>query len=368
MRKKKRSNALYVHVPFCQHLCHYCDFTKLLYDEKKAELYVDQLIAEIHGYGITPVATIYIGGGTPTALSLTQLEKLLNAVAPLLEPGAEFTVEANIENATREKLLLLQKYGVNRLSLGVESMHDEILASMNRHHTAKEAVETVRLAQILGFKNINVDLIYGLPETDLSIIREDLNKMLALNVDHISTYALLVAPHTVFFAHHVAEPTQEVAREQYDLILTTLRRAGYERYEVSNFARNGKQSKHNLVYWNDEEYYGVGLGASGYLDGVRYTNTKNLTKYLAGNYIDQKETITPLIEEENFLMLKLRLAHGFTKADYRERFDTEFNAKYKEEVERLVKKGLLIDEPERVRCTDDGIMLLDYVLLHLYKE
>ncbi|MCX5775078.1 MAG: hypothetical protein NTV44_01770, partial [Firmicutes bacterium] len=215
---------------------------------------------------------------------------------------------------------------------------------------------------------INVDLIYGLPTTDLTIVREDLSALLDLHVDHISTYALLVAPHTVFFAHHVAEPTQEMAREQYDLILSTLRQAGYERYEVSNFARNGKMSRHNLVYWNDEAYYGVGLGASGYLDGVRYTNTKNLTKYLAGQYVDQKEDITPAIEEEDFLMLKLRLAQGFTKADYQERFDTDFMKKYGDEVGLLVKKGLLLDEKDRIRCTDDGIMLLDYVLLHLYKE
>lgn len=369
MRKNpKRSNALYVHLPFCAHLCHYCDFAKLLYNGQLADAYVKALLDELESYHIGQVATIYLGGGTPTALSEQQLETVLAAVGPHLAANGEFTVECNVENATLGKLSLLKRYGVNRLSIGVESFHDEVLKAMNRKHTAAEAAEAVQSAKSLGFANINVDLMYGLPDTDIATVKEDIEGILKLDVDHISAYALSVAPNTVFYSRKVLEPAQETARAEYDLILSTLRQAGYRRYEVSNFARNGKLSAHNLVYWNDDEYYGIGLGASGYLDGVRYTNTRNMSKYLAGQYADEKETISPAIAEEDYLMLKLRLDEGFAKEDFAERFGFRYDDKYGEETKRLAEKGLLIDSPASLRCTDEGIMLLDYVLLHLFKE
>lgn len=366
--KRPSSDALYVHIPFCAHLCHYCDFTKSTYEPQRADAYVDALLKELATYGIASVTTIYVGGGTPTSLSLSQLQKLLLALKPLLKDGGEFTVEGNIENITRETLLLLKSMGVNRLSLGVQTFKDETLRSMNRHHRGSDAVAAIALAKAVGIENLSVDLMYGLPGETLTDVAHDLESVLSLDIDHISTYALSVVPGTLFYRRKIAEASQETLREQYDLILKTLRGHGYERYEVSNFARNGHYARHNLVYWDDHEYYGVGLGASGYLGGVRYVNTDNMSDYLKGQFRKENENVSPVIDENDFLMLKLRLAQGFSLSEFETRFKTPFTDKYKSETEELIQRGLLQIQNQRVSCTDDGIMLLDYVLLKLFKS
>jgi len=369
MRKRRpNSDALYVHIPFCAHLCHYCDFTKRTYDEKTAAAYVDALLSELIAYGIGKVTTIYVGGGTPTSLTFTQLEKLLSALKPHLKRGGEFTLEGNIENITREKLVLMKNLGVNRLSIGIQTFSDARLKALNRFHKVQDAIATIALAKEVGFENLNVDLMYGLPEETLDDVVEDLNHLVALDVNHISCYALSVVPGTLFYRHKIPEASEDLAREQYDLILKILRSHGYERYEVSNFARNGHYARHNLVYWNDREYYGVGLGASGYLGGVRYVNTDNMKAYMLGHYRKENEPISPETDENDFLMLKLRLARGFTLPEFESRYKVAFMAKYQREVDELQQRGLLKVDGENVACTDEGIMLLDYVLLKLFKR
>lgn len=366
--RKPNSDALYVHIPFCSHLCHYCDFTKRTYDEKTATVYVDALVKELASYGVGKVTTIYVGGGTPTSLTLNQLETLLSSLKPHLKRGGEFTVEGNVENITREKLVLMKAMGVNRLSIGLQTFSDERLKAMNRFHKAQAAIDTIALAKKCGFENLNVDLMYGLPNETLEDVSYDLNHLIELDVDHISCYALSVVPGTLFYRHKIPEAGEDLAREQYDLILKTLRSHGYERYEVSNFARNDHYARHNLVYWDDREYYGIGLGASGYLAGVRYVNTDNMKAYLEGQYRKETEPISPEIDENDFLMLKLRLARGFTLPEFESRYKVAFLGKYQTEVQELTKRGLLQVENDAVRCTDEGIMLLDYVLLKLFKR
>ncbi len=366
--RKPNSDALYVHIPFCAHLCHYCDFTKRVYDAPTASLYVDRLIQEISDYDVGQVTTIYLGGGTPTVLDDTQLERVLAALAPHLKENGEFTVEANVENVTLQKLRLMRTYGVNRLSIGVQTFDDAMLVTLNRFHRGEDAKEAVRLAQHEGFDRISIDLMYGLPGMTLEHVRRDLDAVLSLQVGHVSCYALSVVPGTIFFRRKIPEATQENSRDQYDLILKTLRDAGYQRYEVSNFARKGQTSRHNRVYWDDREYYGVGLGASGFLNGIRYTNTSKMSDYLQGKIVLESETVTRDIDENDFLMLKLRLEEGFLLNEFAARFQTSFLDKYKLEVETLVKRGLLRTDAQSVACTDDGLMLLDTVLLKLFKR
>lgn len=357
-----KAKSIYIHIPFCEHICAYCDFTKLIYNERFAKDYVDVLLYEIDSYSPGKMDTIYIGGGTPTSLCDEDFERILKKVSILLNEGGEFSVEANVENLSKEKLLLMKKYGVNRLSIGVESTHDNILKEINRHHTFYDAINKVRLAKEMGFSRINVDLIYGLPNQKKTLLVEDLKNLLSLDVGHISIYSLSVNPGSMFYNRGIKELDQDESREQYDLILETLREHGYKRYEISNFARKKEYSRHNLTYWRDLPYIGVGLGASGYIGNIRYTNTRSLSEYLKGNYITFKEEIDEKRHLEDYLMLNLRLEDGFKLKDFEETFGYSFKDKFAD----VVDQSLIVIDDETVRLTDDGLMILDRVLLKLF--
>ena len=360
-----KSKSLYIHIPFCAHICKYCDFTKLFYNEKFAKQYIEALLKEIGSYKIDKVDTIYIGGGTPTSLSDEDFEKLLKKASPFLSNGGEFTVEANVENLSKAKLGLMEKYGVTRLSIGVQSTANKRLKEIGRSHTYEEAVNVVNEAKKHHFDSINVDLMFGFDGQSLQDLKNDLDNILKLDTDHISIYSLIVSPGTVFHNMNYKEQSQEESRKFYDLILKTLRANSYERYEISNFARNKNYSRHNLTYWHDEEYYGVGLGASGYLNGVRYENTKNLDKYLAGEYVASEEQVSKEKDMTYFLLTNLRLENGFLRKDYLDRFGIDFVEQYKEKLTRFIEsKDLIVDE-SRVRLSDNGLMIMDYFLVQI---
>jgi oxygen-independent coproporphyrinogen-3 oxidase len=360
------TDALYLHIPFCAHLCAYCDFCKVLFDEKWAFSYVQELKKEMASYPIGKVSTLYIGGGTPTSLPDDLFAEVLALAAPHLRKGGEFTVEANPENLSEENLRCLRHYGVNRLSLGVESASPRLLEMMGRHHTFAEAKEAVARAKKAGFRNLSCDLIYALPRETLAELNEDLRALLSLQVPHLSTYCLSVNPGTRFAKDGKKEMGQNRAGGQYEQILQTLRAAGYDRYEVSNFALKGFESRHNLVYWHDEEYYGAGLGASGYVNGVRYENTRNLQKYLGHDWVASRETVGGPSALEYYFLTNLRLEKGFSLASFQRKFGFSFFSRYSEVFERLRGQGLLGKGRGRVACSDKGIMLLDRVLLALY--
>ena len=259
----------------------------------------------------------------------------------------------------------MNKYGVTRLSIGIESTSNERLKEIGRAHTYEDAVNAVNDAKKWGFDSINVDLIYGFAGQNEEELKKDLENILSLDTDHISIYSLIVSKGTAFYNAKYKEQSQEDSRRFYDLMLSTLRSKGYKRYEISNFARNGKYSQHNLTYWRDEEYYGIGLGASGYLNGIRYENTKNLNKYLAGNRINSKEKIDDEKDLEYFLITNLRLEDGFERKTFQQRFGIDFKEKYKGRIEKFIdSKHLIIDE-NRVRLSDEGLMIMDYILLQI---
>ena len=364
----KFPKSLYVHIPYCDHICHYCDFTKMLTNRQQTLGYVHEVLKEIASYGNHLYQTIFFGGGTPTALNDEELNVLCKGGAQFAAPGAEWSVECNVESTTPEKLALMKKAGVNRLSFGVQTFKIDALKALNRHHDHLDIITTIQEAKKQGFQRINVDLIYDLPKVSDEDLSDDLNKFLTLDVDHIATYALTIHPNTVFGIQKLKPVNDDVSRRHYETIYQTLLAHGYERYEVSNFARNKDYARHNLTYWRNQEYIGCGLGASGYLHGVRYTNTKNMTKYLLGVRRDQEEVINLPMKRFEYLMLNLRLNEGFSLTTFQDEFKQAFEVTYEKNLPALIEKKLITIHENRVRLTFEGMLLLDYVLLKLTKD
>ncbi len=358
--------GLYVHIPFCGTICHYCDFVKVIYQKKWIKPYLKELKHDLSFFNVeNDLQTIYIGGGTPSALSFYELRNLLQLLKPFAQNVKEYTVEANVESLTLPKLKLMKSYSVNRLSVGVQTTNDEMLAKLNRQHTYQMIKTKINLIKKAGFTNFSVDLIYGLPGQSLNDLQSDLTNILKLNPPHISTYSLTIEKGTVASIKKWESASDEKMRAMYDLILSTLRAKGYVRYEVSNFAKAGYESIHNKLYWENHEYYAIGLGASGYIDGKRYVIEGGLSRYLKGKSIINIDEITTEEYIEEYLMLNLRLAKGFTFRDFKKRIGFEFMEKYEPQVKALIERGLLSVNHDGVCATDEGIMLLDQVVLTL---
>jgi putative oxygen-independent coproporphyrinogen III oxidase len=283
--------SAYLHIPFCEHICHYCDFNKFFLKGQPVDEYLRSLEKEMKNtlasFPTTQLTTIYVGGGTPTALSLQQLDYLLGIIQKHLFPLGnihEFTFEANPGNLEKEKLQLLKEAGVTRISFGVQSIDDELLHRIGRTHRKKDVMETISLAQDVGFENINIDLMYGLPGQTVNMLKETVELSFQLNVQHFSAYSLIVEPKTVFYnlmrKGQLHLPTQDEEADMYEYIMDQMKNHGYIQYELSNFALKGYESQHNLTYWDNEEYYGFGAGAHSYLYGTRRSNAGPLKKYM----------------------------------------------------------------------------------------
>lgn len=357
------AKALYVHIPFCSSICSYCDFPKVLFREDWAEGYLSALFAELDSYAIKEVGTIYVGGGTPSALPFSLLKALLSRLSPCLEEGGEFSFEANPESLSEEKIALLSSFGVNRVSLGVESSLGKFLALLGRKHTFEDARNAVSALKRHGIDNINADWIYALPGETLADLREEEEAFLSLGVPHLSAYTLILEEGTLLKAKGAREASEDEQGAQYEEVLSFLRKSGYRRYEVSNFALPGRECRHNLTYWRDEEYYGVGLGAAGFLNRTRYENTRSMTLYLKGEGLREKREESG---EEEFLLCNLRLQEGFALARFAKRFRRDFRFAYGEALKKMEKEGFLCEEEGRIKPTDRGMECLDYVLLSLF--
>ena len=357
--------SLYIHIPFCEHICKYCDFTKLFYFSRFEKPYLEALKKEISSKVKNKIFTLYFGGGTPTSLSDEGFEDILSFASKYLDKDYEFTVEANVENLTESKLDIMKKCGVNRLSIGVQSTCNALLKEIGRHHTFEDAKKIIKLAKSKGFSNINIDLIYGFKNEGLDELKKDLEEFIKLDIDHISIYSLIVEQGSMFYAQKYPTQEENESRKHYEYIVSFLREHGYERYEISNFARNKKYSRHNLTYWHNEEYYGCGLGASGYVGGVRYENTKSLPEYLKGNFISSSEEISEKTLEEYYLITNLRLEKGFSKYEYENKFGAAFEKKYHDKIFNFELQKYFDFTDNRVRLNDEGLLLMDFVLLKL---
>lgn len=363
---ERKIQSLYIHIPFCEHLCDYCDFTKVQYFSLFAKPYLKELKKELESYHIpNNLKTIYIGGGTPTALEDDLFLELLQILDKYTKDVEEYTVEANPESLSLNKLKMMKAHGVNRISLGVETTNDEILKNINRHHTYEDVKRAIGTAKEVGFDNINVDLILGLPGVNNEQIKEDLNNLLALDVQHISCYSLTVHPNTVFYLKGIKEPIGDDSRTFYDLVSMILKEHGFIHYEVSNFAKPGFESKHNYAYWKNERYYGIGLGASGYIDNIRYTNTRSINEYLKGVRVDTSETVTFNDDIEYQIMLNLRTIEGIDLKAFKDIFGFDLYEKKKREIDELISRSFLQKEKEKLFPTYEGMMTLDQIILEL---
>ena len=349
-------HSLYIHIPFCNKICDYCDFTKLQYFRNFAVSYLKALKDELASYKIKNLKTIYVGGGTPTALEDDLFLELLQIIDPYKEGVQEYTFEANPESLSINKIKMLKEHGVNRISLGVQTTNDKILQAVNRDHSFKQVKEAIKSLKDNDLDNINVDLILGLPHSSKKILKEDLENVLSLDIKHISCYGLTINPHTALFNRGFQEPESDVLRDFYDEVEQTLKENGFIHYEVSNWAKPGYMSEHNLTYWRNEEYYGVGLGASGYIKDIRYKNTVNLSQYLKRAYISEKERVSTKDKITYQIMLNLRTIEGL---------DVCYTKGKELVVDDLVQQGLLIHEQNRLIPTYEGMMILDQIILSL---
>ena len=309
--------SCYIHIPFCKKICTYCDFCKIFYNDIFIDKYLSSLENEIVKYYNGEILdTLYIGGGTPSSLNIKQLEKLFIILNKLNKSNnIEFTIECNIEDISKEKLELFKKNGINRLSIGVESFNEDNLKFMGR--------QSIDINKILlnkeYFNNINIDLIYALPNETLEILNDDLDKILDLDVNHISIYSLIIEPNTLI--KDIKPIDEELDYEMYKLICNRLK--DYNHYEISNFAKEGYESNHNLTYWNNEEYYGFGLGASGYIGNIRYTNTKSINHYIKNNFNREEEKLSNEDKEKYELILGFRKLKGINLIKYKNKFNID---------------------------------------------
>ena len=348
--------SLYIHIPFCNKICDYCDFTKLQYFRNFAVNYLKALKEEIDGYQIKDLKTIYVGGGTPTALEDDLFEELLKIIDPYTDGVKEYTFEANPESLSINKIQMLKAHKVNRVSIGVQTTDDKILKMVNRDHSFKQVKDAISNLKEVGIDNINVDLILGLPHTSEIVLRKDIKNVLSLDIKHISCYGLTVNPHTTLFNKGFKEPEGDVLRSFYDIVEEELVKNGFIHYEVSNWAKPGYQSEHNLIYWRNEQYYGCGLGASGYIDETRYKNTINLSQYLNRVFVNEKEQVSEKDKRTYQIMLNLRTIEGL---------DASFVNDKEEEINSLISSGLLIKKGQKLVPTYEGMMVLDQIVLKL---
>lgn len=336
-------SSCYIHIPFCKSICSYCDFCKLFYNKSLIEKYLLSLEQEISTYYQgEELKTIYIGGGTPSALSLEELEYLFKILSKLNKSkNVEYTIEGNFESTTKEKLELYKKYGVSRLSFGLETTNEKYFKLLNRSLVKENVEQVIKDARSLGFDNINIDLMYALPNETIKEVQNDLSYLLSLNVEHISTYSLIIEPHTKLSIDNVKNIDEDLDYKMYELICHELRKNNYKHYEISNFSKQGYESKHNLCYWNNSKYYGFGLGASSYLNNERITNTKSINKYLAGKFRYQKEILTTKDIIEYELILSLRKKTGINLKLFQEKYRIKLDKVYN--YHDLVKKSLLCE-------------------------
>lgn len=367
--------SVYIHIPFCKQICHYCNFVKYYYMETKADAFIDALIKEID----TAIPgkrnifrTIYMGGGTPTALSVNQLRKLFQFLNEKFDLASceEFTIEINPGDIDTEKAGLLHDYGVNRISFGVQVMDDDVLEKIGRMHRVADVYTTVDILTQKKFTNISLDLIYALPDQSVSHFEKTLKKALQFGLPHYSTYALQIEPKTVFYHKQrtgaLHQPPEDDEVEMYQLLQENMKKQGVLQYEISNFAKPGYESRHNLTYWNNDYYFGFGAGAHGYLPGKRTANYKPLGTYMkeihrTGSAVEQLEEITLQDRIEEELFLQLRKAEGIDENVFRKRYGVSLGKLYGNELKQLIHDKLLTYNDGSYALTNRGMLLGDRV-------
>ena len=367
--------GLYIHIPFCRSKCDYCDFYSRAGCEGRMDDYQKALIAHMKETGPLTrgyhVDTVYFGGGTPSYYGAKRIKELLGAVARRfdLAKDAEITVECNPDSVDRRMLTVLRRAGVNRLSMGVQSAHDEELANLHRPHTFRQTQDAVAVARAAKFKNLSLDLIYGLPGQDMALWRDTVEQALRLEPQHLSCYGLKVEPGTPLDDRVVRGEKLPDDDAQADMYLWTVERlaaAGYRQYEISNFARSGYQSRHNLKYWMGRPYIGFGPGAHSDFGGRRYSFVRDLEKYISsvlegGAVIDESELIPQRERGGEYLMLRLRTTRGIEEWEYRREFFMNFDP-IEQKLEEYEREGWAERHDRRWNLTPKGFLVSNQLI------
>lgn len=379
----RKELELYVHIPFCVRKCAYCDFLSGPGTDEAIEGYVEKLMEEIKAHGQEQrddmVTTIFFGGGTPSILEGNQLQRIMLAIreAFQVDAEAEISMEANPGTVTKEKLLAYREAGINRISFGLQSTNNEELKLLGRIHTFEEFLESYHMARECGFANINVDLISAIPKQTLESWKQSVETVIALKPEHISAYSLIIEAGTPFATQYGEGtegedllPTEEEEREMYHCTEQILKEAGYHRYEISNYAKEGKECRHNLGYWERKNYLGIGLGASSLIDHVRYKNTDSMETYLQSAdelevIQEEKEQLSLTEQMEEFIFLGLRKMEGISVKEFEESFEKDIESCYGENLNRMKEAGLLVKENGKLRLTERGIDISNYVFAEI---
>ena len=359
-----KPRGLYVHIPFCVRKCNYCDFCSYSISDVglgAESAYVDALIEEIASYKREEpisVDTVFFGGGTPSLLSVSSFEKILSAIrqAFAIDCDAEITIEANPGTLTEEKLRAYKSAGVNRLSIGLQSIHENELKKLGRIHNYADFLEGYALARKVGFENISVDLMYGIPEQTVESFEKTLDEVIALSPEHISAYGLIVEEGTPFFDNQesLSLPDEDTECDMYELACKKLSLAGYMHYEISNYARAERQSRHNLHYWRSDEYVGVGVSAHSYFEGCRFSNSRDFAKYAESFKSVASVHSSPSDTAFEYAMLALRLSEGLSLAEYEVRFLHSFTEGKEEKIRRYISLGYMKLSDGRLSLTERG--------------
>ncbi|EFR31008.1 radical SAM family heme chaperone HemW [Eremococcus coleocola] len=360
--------GLYVHIPFCQKLCHYCDFLTFEDQDDVIPQYVDYLIKEMQLYQDRDyiLDTIYFGGGTPSHLEADLMAKIMDGIYATFKvtDDCEVSIEMNPESVTEEKIKTYQAKGFNRFSMGVQSFDPKVLQIMGRLHSRQTAIDKFHLLRDLGCDNVSIDLMFNNPRQDMDILNRDIDQAIELNPNHISYYSLMIKDNTNFQrwlkAGRIKLFDEKTDRDMYHNIQDRLSQAGFNQYEISSFARDGKESRHNKKYWQLENYLGVGMGASSNIDLRRFTNTRRFKDYFAA--IDQGQMPVESSEmmdleerEKEFIMLNMRLRKGFDISVINQRFGIDFKEKYKDALEKHLKYKVIQIEGDHIYFTDYGL-------------
>ena len=367
-----KSTSAYIHIPFCEHICYYCDFNKVFLEGQPVDEYIQSLLTEIRltleKHPTKVSETIYIGGGTPTSLTAKQLDVLLTGIHRYLPTHTtkEFTVEANPGDLTAEKLDVFKAHGVNRLSMGVQTFDDRLLKKIGRKHSVQDVYDTIKLLEKKQFDNVSIDLIYALPGQTLESFRDTLTKALAFDLPHYSMYSLILENKTMFMnwvrQGRLELPTQEAETKMFEEAIIAMAQSGHHQYEISNFAKKGKESMHNLVYWDNEHYYGFGAGASGYLNQKRYKNYGPIQHYMK----PLKEQRLPIFETEEIsranqieeeMFLGLRKIEGVSLRRFEEKFNQKLTTVYQSVIDELQQQQLAVLEEDYFRLTPKGLFI-----------
>ncbi|WP_341960878.1 radical SAM family heme chaperone HemW [Planococcus maritimus] len=362
--------GMYIHIPFCHQICFYCDFNKVFFKDQPVDAYIESIGQELalwkqQGALDVPLETVFLGGGTPTALTPDQLKRLLELIhqyVPMSE-GVEWSSEANPDELTREKMEVLFNGGVNRLSMGVQTFDQDLLKRLGRTHANDDVLRAVETAREVGFSNISFDLMYGLPGQTMTQWDETLERAFAFGMPHFSAYSLIIEPKTVFYNLMVKGKlntvTEDLEGDMYERLMKEMGKHGLHQYEISNFAKPGHESRHNLLYWDNEEYIGVGAGAHGYVNGIRYSNHGPLKKYMEPLEAGQRPvldatTVSVKAQMEEEMFLGLRKTAGVELARFEEKFGAALEQVYGEILQSEQAKGNLVVEQGRVKLTHKG--------------